>query len=145
MQKGGSANAETCLDIVDLATFTKTTVSKASGMSGDIRSITIADEDHAYIFMGNYDTYFNNMLGSMYHTDIANITVPASWTRGMDVNNSGYLWGVYNDSNHLWFVKGRSIEIFAALPVSTASSVKSFSLADLGLASGNINSVNPVL
>ncbi len=145
MQKGGSANTETCLDIVDLATFSKTTVAKTTGMIGDIRSITIADAEHAYIFMGHYDSYFGNMIGSVYHTSVANITVPASWTKVTDVKNPGYLWGLHNDSNHLWFVKGRTIEIFESLPTSPANAVKSFNTADLGIVTGNINAFNPIL
>ncbi|XER08880.1 hypothetical protein SRRS_44970 [Sporomusa rhizae] len=144
-QKEGNSNPETCLDIIDLATFTKTTVLKSAGMNGNISSITIADKEHAYIFMGNYDADYTNMIGGVYHTTIANIIEPVFWSKVLDVNNSGRFWGVYNDSNHLWFARGKSIEIFPSLPVGPASSVKSFNLTNLGMSEGDIKSVSRIL
>lgn len=141
MQNAGSSNPETCLDIIDLATFTRTTVSKAYGMNGDIRSITIADDNHAYIFMGNYDNHYGKMIGSVYYTSIANITAPASWSKVTDINNYGYLWGVYNDSSHLWLARGIFIDIFETLPIAAAGPIKTFSF-NFNL---NLNSVTPVL
>lgn len=130
MQNAGSSNADTRLDIIDLATFTKTTVTKDSSKGGDFRDITIVDDNTAYVFLGNYDTYFSNMVGGVYRTSVANLTSPSAWTKVNDVNSAGYLWGIYADSNRFWFVKGNQIDIYSGALTSTAAD-KSFSAVQL--------------
>lgn len=141
MQNAGSSNPDTRLDIIDLATFTKTTVNKTSSMTGDFRDITIVDANTAYVFLGNYNASFANMLGGVYRTSVANLTSPSSWTKVSDVNSAGYLWGIYADSNRFWFVKGNQIDIYPGLPASTSdAATKTFTPGDLGYTGGNMNS-----
>lgn len=141
MQNAGSANADTRLDIIDLATFTKTSVTKATGMVGDFRDITIVDASTAYVFLGNYDASFGNLVGGVYRTSVANLTSPALWTQVSAVNSSGYLWGIYGDANRFWFVKGNQIDIYPGLPASTADvATKTFTPTQLGYSGGNLNS-----
>jgi hypothetical protein len=144
MQQAGSANADTRLDIIDLATFTTTSVSTISSIGGDFRDITIRDADNAYILVGHYDAGFANLVGGVYHTSVANITSPASWTKVIDVNSPGYLWGIYAETNRLWFVKGTPVEIYAPLPAGSATPAKTFSAADMGDATGSLNSATIV-
>ncbi|CVK18332.1 hypothetical protein SPSPH_006790 [Sporomusa sphaeroides DSM 2875] len=141
MQNAGSSNADTRLDIIDLSTFTKTTVNKTTSMTGDFRDITIVDANTAYVFLGNYDTYFTNMVGGVYRTSVANLATPSAWTKVSNVNSGGYLWGIYADSNRFWFVKGNQIDIYPGLPASTSdTSTKTFTPGDLGYTGGNLNS-----
>jgi hypothetical protein len=141
MQNAGSANADTRLDIIDLATFTKTPVTKTSSMTGDFRDITIVDANTAYVFLGNYDASFANMVGGVYRTTVANLASPSLWTKVSDVNSAGYLWGIYADSNRFWFVKGNQIDIYPGLPTSTSSvATKTFTPTQLGYSGGNLNS-----
>lgn len=141
MQNAGSANADTRLDVIDLATFTKTSVAKTAAMVGDFRDITIVDANTAYVFLGNYDASFANMVGGVYRTSVANLTSPALWTKVSAVNSPGYLWGIYADANRFWFVKGNQIDIFPGLPASTADvAAKTFTPTQLGYAGGNLNS-----
>ncbi|WP_312561715.1 hypothetical protein [Anaerospora sp.] len=141
MQNAGSANADTRLDIIDLATFTKTPVTKTSSMTGDFRDITIVDANNAYVFLGNYDASFANMVGGVYRTTVANLASPSAWTKVSDVNSAGYLWGIYADSNRFWFVKGNQIDIYPGLPTSTSSvATKTFTPTQLGYSGGNLNS-----
>ena len=141
MQNAGSANADTRLDIIDLTSFTKTTVTKTSSMTGDFRDITIVDANNAYVFLGNYDASFGNMVGGVYRTTVANLASPSAWTKVSDVNSAGYLWGIYADSNRFWFVKGNQIDIYPGLPTSTSSvATKTFTPTQLGYSGGNLNS-----
>lgn len=144
MQNAGSANADTRLDIIDLATFTTTSVSTIASIGGDFRDITIRDADNAYIFIGHYDSYFSNMIGGVYHTSLANITSPANWTKVIEVNSPGYLWGIYAETNRLWFIKGTPVEIYAPLPTGAATPAKTFSAAQMGDSTGNLNSATIV-
>lgn len=146
MQNAGSANADTRLDIIDLATFTKTSVSTISSIGGDFRDITIRDANNAYIFVGHYDANFLNMVGGVYRTSVANIPSPSAWTKVATINSPGYLWGLYAETNRLWFIKGTPVEIFAPLPAAAATPAKSFSQVDLGNfgASANLNSATIV-
>lgn len=130
-QNAGSANADTRLDVIDLATFTKTSVAKTAAMVGDFRDITIVDANTAYVFLGNYDASFANMVGGVYRTSVANLTSPTLWTQVSAVNSPGYLWGIYADTNRLWFVKGNQVDIFASLPTGAATAAKSFTAAQL--------------
>lgn len=131
MQNAGSSNADTRLDIIDLSNFTKATVNKTSSMTGDFRDVTIVDNNNAYVFLGNYNASFANMLGGVYHTTVANLTSPSSWTKVSDVNSGGYLWGIYADSSRFWFVKGNQIDIYSGSLTST-SAAKTFTATDLG-------------
>lgn len=141
MQNAGSANADTRLDIIDLATFTKTPVTKTASMTGDFRDITIVDANNAYVFLGNYDASFANMVGGVYRTTVANLASPSLWTKVSDVNSAGYLWGIYADSNRFWFVKGNQIDIYPGLPTSTSNvATKTFTPTQLGYTGGNLNS-----
>ncbi|HWR09549.1 hypothetical protein [Sporomusa sp.] len=141
MQNAGSANADTRMDVIDLSTFTKTSVSKTGAMTGDFRDITIVDANTAYVFLGNYDASFANMVGGVYRTTVANLTSPSLWTNVSSVNSAGYLWGIYADANRFWFVKGNQIDIFPGLPTSTADvATKSFTASQLGYTGGNLNS-----
>lgn len=141
MQNPGSANADTRLDIIDLATFTKTTVTKTGSMVGDFRDITIVDANTAYVFLGNYDASFANLVGGVYRTTVANLTSPSAWTKVSDINSSGYLWGIYADSNRFWFVKGNQIDIYPGLPASISdTATKTFTPTQLGYSGGNLNS-----
>ena len=146
MQNAGSANADTRLDIIDLATFTKTSVSTISSIGGDFRDITIRDASNAYIFVGHYDASFANMTGGVYRTSVANIPSPSAWTKVATINSPGYLWGLYAETNRLWFIKGTPVEIFAPLPAAAATPAKSFSQVELGNfgASANLNSATIV-
>jgi hypothetical protein len=144
MQNAGSYNGDTRLDIIDLATFTTTSVSTTAAIGGDFRDIAIRDADNAYILVGHYDSYFSNLVGGVYHTSLTNITSPANWTRVIEVNSPGYLWGIYAESNRLWFVKGTPVEIYSPLPTSIATSAKTFSAANMGDATGNLNSATLV-
>ena len=141
VQNAGSANADTRLDIIDLATFTKTSVAKTGSMTGDFRDITIVDANTAYVFLGNYNSSFVNMVGNVYRTTVANLTSPSTWTNVSTVNSPGYLWGIYGDSNRFWFVKGNQIDIFPSLPASTSdTATKTFTPTQLGYTGGNLNS-----
>ncbi|WP_312200735.1 hypothetical protein [Anaerospora hongkongensis] len=141
MQNAGSANADTRLDIIDLTSFTKTTVTKTSSMTGDFRDITIVDANNAYVFLGNYDASFGNMVGGVYRTTVANLASPSAWTKVSDVNSAGYLWGIYADSNRFWFVKGNQIDIYSGLLASTSdTAAKTFTPTQLGYSGGNLNS-----
>ncbi|MDF2572124.1 MAG: hypothetical protein K0R55_3728 [Sporomusa sp.] len=147
MQNAGSANADTRLDIIDLATFTKTSVSTIPSIVGDFRDITIRDASNAFIFVGHYDASFANLVGGIYHSSVANITSPVTWTKVVNVNSPGYLWGVYAETNRLWFIKGTPVEIFAPLPVAlTPSPAKDFSASQMGNfgADANLNSATIV-
>lgn len=140
-QNAGSANADTRMDVIDLATFTKTPVTKTAAMTGDFRDITIVDANTAYVFLGNYDASFANMVGGVYRTTVANLTSPSTWTKVSNVNSAGYLWGIYADSNRFWFVKGNQIDIYPNLPASTSdTAAKTFTPAQLGYNGGNLNS-----
>ncbi|WP_312517046.1 hypothetical protein [Anaerospora sp.] len=140
-QNAGSANADTRMDIIDLTSFTKTTVTKTSSMTGDFRDITIVDANNAYVFLGNYDASFANMVGGVYRTTVANLASPSLWTKVSDVNSAGYLWGIYADSNRFWFVKGNQIDIYPGLPTSTSdTAAKTFTPTQLGYSGGNLNS-----
>ncbi len=141
MQNAGSANADTRLDIIDLSTFTKTSVAKTGSMTGDFRDITIVDANTAYVFLGNYNSSFANMVGNVYRTTVANLSSPSAWTNVSTVNSPGYLWGIYADSNRFWFVKGNQIDIFPSLPASTSdTATKTFTPTQLGYTGGNLNS-----
>jgi hypothetical protein len=144
MQNAGSYNGDTRLDIIDLATFTTTSVATIAAIGGDFRDIAIRDADNAYILVGHYDSYFSNLVGGVYRTSLANITSPANWTRVIEVNSPGYLWGIYAESNRLWFVKGTPVEIYSPLPTSIATPAKTFSAANMGDATGNLNSATLV-
>lgn len=140
-QNAGSANADTRMDVIDLATFTKTPVTKTAAMTGDFRDITIVDANTAYVFLGNYDASFANMVGGVYLSTVANLTSPSTWTKVSNVNSAGYLWGIYADSNRFWFVKGNQIDIYPNLPASTSdTAAKTFTPAQLGYNGGNLNS-----
>lgn len=139
MQNQGSANADTRLDIIDLSTFTKTSVSTIPSIGGDFRDITIVDANHAYILVGHYDANFINMVGGVYHTSVAKITSPATWIKVAAVGSRGYLWGIYAESNRLWFIKGTPVEIFAPLPAADASPAKAFTAGDMGSFGTNAN------
>lgn len=140
-QNAGSANADTRMDVIDLATFTKTPVTKTAAMTGDFRDITIVDANTAYVFLGNYDASFANMVGGVYRTTVANLTSPSAWTKVSNVNSAGYLWGIYADSNRFWFVKGNQIDIYPNLPASTSdTAAKTFTPTQLGYSGGNLNS-----
>lgn len=141
MQNAGFANPDTRLDIIDLATFTKTTVTKTGGMIGDFRDITIVDANTAYVFLGNYNASFANMLGNVYRTTVANLTSPSTWTNVSTINSPGYLWGIYGDSTRFWFVKGNQIDIYPGLPASTSdTATRTFTPTQLGYSGGNLNS-----
>jgi hypothetical protein len=145
MQNAGSANADTRLDVIDLANFTKTSVATTAAMGGDFRDITIVDANNAYIFVGRYDASFANMVGGVYHTSVANINSPATWTKVSAVNAPGYLWGIYADTNRLWFVKGDQIDIFGSLPTTSNATVnKTFNATQLGQPGGHLNSATIV-
>ncbi len=141
MQNAGSSNADTRLDIVDLATFTKTTVNKTASMTGDFRDISIVDANNAYVFLGNYNSSWA-MDGGVYRTTVANLTSPSAWTKVSNLSNDpGYLWGIYADSNRFWFVKGNQIDIYPGLPASTSdTATKTFTPTQLGYTNGNLNS-----
>ncbi|SCM81564.1 conserved exported hypothetical protein [uncultured Sporomusa sp.] len=141
MQNAGSSNADTRLDIIDLATFTKTTVNKTASMIGDFRDISIVDDTHAYVFLGNYNTGWR-MDGGVYRTTVTNLTSPSAWTKVSDLSNApGYLWGIYADSNRFWFVKGNQIDIHSSLLFSTTKTAdKTFTPTQLGYTNGNLNS-----
>lgn len=142
MQNAGSANADTRLDIINLSNFTTTTVNKTASMVGDFRDITIANDNNAYVFLGNYDASFANMVGGVYRTSVANLNSPTTWTKVSDVNSPGYLWGIYADnSNSFWFVRGKQIDIYAGLPTGTMNTpAKTFTASQLGYNGGNLNS-----
>ncbi len=144
MQNPGFANPDTRLDIIDLATFTKTTVTKLSSMTGEFRDISIVDANHAYVFLGNYDASFANMVGGIYYTTVANLTSPSLWQQVTSVNSPGYLWGIYADANRLWFIKGTPVDIFSTLPTGSAVADKNFTAAQMGQAGGNLNSATIV-
>jgi hypothetical protein len=137
----GSSNADTRLDIIDLATFTKTTVNKTSSMTGDFRDVTIVDANTAYVFLGNYNSSWS-MDGGVYRTTVANLTSPSAWTKVSNLSSApGYLWGIYADSNRFWFVKGNQIDIYPGLPASTSdAATKTFTPTQLGYTGGNLNS-----
>ena len=139
MQNAGSSNAETKLDVINLTNFTKTSVSKTAAMTGDFRDIAIADANHAYVFLGNYDSSWN-MEGGIYCSTVANLNSPSLWTKVSNVNDAGYLWGIHADSSRLWFVKGDKVDIYAGLPTGAATAARTFTAAQLGDATGHLNS-----
>ncbi len=140
MQNAGSANGDTRLDIIDLSNFTKVSVSTTAAIGGDFRDITIVDANNAYVFVGHYDANFANMIGGVYRTSVVNIPSPGTWTKVSDVNAPGYLWGIYADTNRLWFVKGNQVDIFGSLPSGAATATKTFNVAQLGQNGGHLNS-----
>ena len=146
MQNGGSGNAETELSIIDLANFTQAGVTNVTianpTTSGDFRDISILNANHAYVFLGHYDSNYMNLVGGVYHTTVANLTSPTTWTKVVDVNSPGYLWGIYADAYRLWFVKGTPIAIYDGSPTSLQSAAsKTFSISDMSdYTNGNLNS-----
>lgn len=146
MQNAGSGNAETELSIIDLANFTQAGVTNVTianpTTSGDFRDISILNANHVYVFLGHFDSNYMNLVGGVYHTTVVNLTSPTTWTKVVDVNSAGYLWGIYADANRLWFVKGTPIAIYDGTPSSLQSAAsKSFSISDMSdYTNGNLNS-----
>lgn len=144
-QNAGSGNADTNLCIVDLDNFTQggvTTVTITNpAQKGDFRDISILSDDHVYIFTGHYDAGFAKLVGSVYHTTLANITTPANWTEVVAVNDPGYLWGIYADGSRLWFVKGTPISVYDGTPTALVTANRTFSITEMSdYAGGNLNS-----
>jgi hypothetical protein len=146
MQNAGSGNADTELSIIDLTNFTQSGVTNVTitnpTTNGDFRDISILNASHAYVFLGHYDSNYTNMVGGIYHTTAANLTSPSNWTKVVDVNALGYLWGVYADAYRLWFVQGTPIAIYDGSPTSLQSAAsKTFSISDMSdYSNGNLNS-----
>jgi hypothetical protein len=145
MQNAGSGNAATNLCIVDLANFTQTGVTTVTitnpTQKGDFRDISILDADNVYIFTGHYDSGFANLVGSVYHTTLANITTPANWTEVVAVNDPGYLWGIHADGSRLWFVKGTPIAVYDGTPTTAVTASRTFSITEMSdYTGGNLNS-----
>ena len=145
MQNAGSGNADTNLRIVDLANFTQGGVTKVTlanpTQKGDFRDISILDADNVYIFAGHYDSGFAKLVGSVYHTTIADITAPANWTEVVAVNDPGYLWGIHADGSRLWFVKGTPIAVYDGTPTTAVTASRTFSITEMSdYTGGNLNS-----
>ncbi len=145
MQNAGSGNAETKLSIIDLSNFTQAGVTHVTidnpTTNGDFRDISIVNDNHVYLFLGHYDVSFGNLVGGVYHTTLANLTTPSNWTKIIDVNSMGYLWGIHADGYRLWFVKGTPIDVFDGTPTATVTASKSFSITDMSdFNGGNLNS-----
>ena len=145
MQNAGSGNADTNLCIVDLANFTQTGVTTVNitnpTQKGDFRDISILDANNVYIFAGHYDSGFAKLVGSVYHTTIADITAPANWTEVVAVNDPGYLWGIHADGSRLWFVKGTPIAVYDGTPTTAVTASRTFSITEMSdYTGGNLNS-----
>lgn len=145
MQNAGSGNADTNLCIVDLTNFTQTGVTTVTitnpTQKGDFRDISILDANNVYIFAGHYDSGFANLVGSVYHTTLANITTPANWTEVVAVNDPGYLWGIHADGSRLWFVKGTPIAVYDGTPTTAVTASRTFSITEMSdYTGGNLNS-----
>lgn len=145
MQNAGSGNADTKLSIIDLANFTQAGVTNVPisnpTANGDLRDISILNDNHVYLFLGHYDSSYANLVGGVYHTTMANLASPNNWTKVINVNSAGYLWGIYEDGYRLWFVKGTPIDIYDGAPTSLSSPSKSFSIAAMSdYTNGNLNS-----
>lgn len=145
MQNAGSGNADTNLCIVDLTNFTQTGVTTVTitnpTQKGDFRDISILDANNVYIFAGHYDSGFANLVGSVYHTTLANITTPANWTEVVAVNDPGYLWGIHADGSRLWFVKGTPIAVYDGTPTTAVTANRTFSITEMSdYTGGNLNS-----
>ena len=145
MQNAGSGNADTNLCIVDLANFTQGGVTKVTlanpTQKGDFRDISILDANNVYIFAGHYDSGFAKLVGSVYHTTIADITAPANWTEVVAVNDPGYLWGIHADGSRLWFVKGTPIAVYDGTPTTAVTASRTFSITEMSdYTGGNLNS-----
>ena len=145
MQNAGSGNADTNLCIVDLANFTQTGVTTVNitnpTQKGDFRDISILDANNVYIFAGHYDSGFANLVGSVYHTTLANITTPANWTEIVAINDPGYLWGIHADGSRLWLVKGTPIAVYDGTPTTAVTASRTFSITEMSdYTGGNLNS-----
>lgn len=131
--------------IVDLANFTQGGVTKVTlanpTQKGDFRDISILDANNVYIFAGHYDSGFAKLVGSVYHTTIADITAPANWTEVVAVNDPGYLWGIHADGSRLWFVKGTPIAVYDGTPTTAVTASRTFSITEMSdYTGGNLNS-----
>ena len=99
------------------------------------------NDNHVYLFLGHYDASYGNLVGGVYHTTLANLTTPSTWTKIIDVNSMGYLWGIHADGYRLWFVKGTPIDVFDGTPTTTVTASKAFSITDMSdFDGGNLNS-----
>lgn len=146
MQNAGAGNADTKLSIIDLNNFTQAGVTNVTisnpTTNGDFRDISIVDSNHVYLFLGHYDSNYANLVGGIYFTTMNNLTTPANWTKIIDVNSCGYLWGIHADDYRLWFVKGTPINIYDGLPTTAVTTPsKAFSITDMSdYSNGNLNS-----
>jgi len=120
-----------CLQIVELSDSEDevtdnpiVTVPKPASMAnGYFRDITIADNSHVYIILGNQAGSYT----SVYHTNIDNITEPALWSKVFETTvSSGAVrfWGIYNDSGKLYVVGSNRIHIFDSLPTGLVNPTK---------------------
>lgn len=145
MQQIGTGNQDTNICIVDLDNFTQggvVTVNLANPLTdGDIRDISIVNDDNVYVFAGHYGEDYTNFVGKVYHTSLAHLTSPTLWTEIITVNDPGYLWGIYADGYRLWFVKGTPIAVYDGTPSSAVTADKVFSITDMSdYEGGNLNS-----
>ncbi|WP_196593197.1 hypothetical protein [Pectinatus sottacetonis] len=145
MQQVGTGNADTNICIIDLDNFTQNgvvTVNIANPLTdGDIRDISIVNDDNVYVFAGHYGGNYTNFIGKVYHTSLANLTNPTLWTPIITVDDHGYLWGIYADGYRLWFVKGTPIAVYNGTPSTAVSADRTFSITDMSdYVGGNLNS-----
>ncbi len=130
------ATGNSCLQIVDLSDslyditdHPVVTVPKPTSMAnGYFHDITIADNSHVYIILGNQAG--SNSYTSVYHTNTDNITEPALWSKVFEttVNESAVrFWGIYNESGKLYVVGSNRIHIFDSLPTGFVNPTKTLS------------------
>lgn len=137
MQNAGSTNADTCISIVTVDDDDQMSVASAvlpTGVTGDFRDITIADDGNAYIFSGYYSSDYSSFIGHIYGTTITNLNAatPSAWTTLKTISDAGYFWYIYTEgtSSRFWFVKGNVIEVYpASSTLTTPQSFDSTALA----------------
>ena len=141
----GSGNKDTNICIVDLSNFVQNavvTINLPNPLTqGDIRDISIVDNNNVYVFAGHYGGSYVNFEGKVYHTSLTNLVNPTAWTPIITVDDPGYLWGIYADGYRLWFVKGTPIAVYDGTPSSVVSADRIFSITEMSdYEGGNLNS-----
>ena len=159
-QQAGKGNMLTRMNIINInssnimSCVTAVRVPSLSGTDdGDFRDITIANGYNAYILTGHYDGSFSNFIGSIYHSEVADLCDPTEWTEIITINAPGFFWGIHAEDvptgtqvdtpGRLWFIKGNAIDAYQSLPtVATPTVNVAFSTTDLAVGTAGFTNLN---
>jgi hypothetical protein len=147
-QKAGSANSESRINIVNLATFpaaasVTTPITHSAETPGDFRDISILGSDNVYVLSGYYTANYTNLTGGVYKTTVANLAAGQLGMEVISLNDPGYYWGIHCEdvpggTDRFWFIKGVPVVVYASLPTSETDTNRSFTAADLGNAATDL-------